>query len=127
MEELGIKQQNRDILRDTINQFTRILNRHKQSVHDGVKYPCDKCGFLATHKGYIKKHKESIHKAVRYSCGQCEYHATSQWHLEAHKQSIHINLLPTHTGELNIHVTSLSIRHQDRKILRDTNNPYTWY
>ena len=78
---LGIKQQNRDILRDTINQFTRILNRHKQSGHDGIKYPCDKCGFLATYKGYIKKHKESIHKAIIYSGGQCEYHATSQKHM----------------------------------------------
>ena len=64
------------------------LNRHKQSIHYGIRYPCDQCEYAATENGALKKHKQSIHEGIRYPCDQCEYTATESG-LKKHKKSIH--------------------------------------
>ena len=38
------------------------LNRHKESVHEGIMYPCSECNYAASQRGYLKKHMESKHK-----------------------------------------------------------------
>ena len=63
-----------------------VLNQHKQSKHEGIRYPCDHCEDAFTTKGILKKHK---HEGIRYSCDQCEYAATQLSDLKWHKQSKH--------------------------------------
>ena len=41
------------------------LNRHKKSIHDGKKFPCD-------------------------SCDSYDYQANESWKLTIHKKSIHV-------------------------------------
>ena len=65
------------------------LKRHKQSVHEGVKYPCNKCEYQATTKGALQRHQKSEHEGVKYSCNQCEYQAKEQDSLKRHQQSNH--------------------------------------
>ena len=33
-----------------------------ESIHEGVRYPCNQCDYKATLKGNLKKHKMSKHQ-----------------------------------------------------------------
>ena len=33
------------------------LNIHKQYKHEGIRYTCDQCDFMATQSGHLKRHK----------------------------------------------------------------------
>ena len=55
---------------------------HKQSVHEGVKYPCRQCDYKATSKGNLTQHKRVVHEGVKYPCRQCDHKATSKGHLD---------------------------------------------
>jgi len=65
------------------------LQRHIESIHDGVKYPCDRCNFKATQLANLNRHKRSIHDGVKYPCDQCNYKATQHGDLKKHKKSVH--------------------------------------
>ena len=71
MTSVSIIQQDRKILRDTDNPYTKVLV----------------CEYQATTQGDLKRHKQAIHEGVKYACDQCEYHATDQRNLKKHKQS----------------------------------------
>ena len=60
-----------------------------QSMHEGVRYPCNQCVYSATQSGSLKRHIQSMHEGVRYPCNQCEYSATTTRSLKRHIQSIH--------------------------------------
>jgi hypothetical protein len=51
----------------------RNLTTHKQSRHEGKKYPCDSCDYQATERGHITTHKQSKHEGKKYPC---DYQAT---------------------------------------------------
>ena len=34
----------------------------RKTKHDGVRYPCDQCDFMATRKADVKRHKQTKHK-----------------------------------------------------------------
>ena len=36
--------------------------RHQAAKHEGVRYPCDMCDYMATQKTSLKKHKEAKHE-----------------------------------------------------------------
>ena len=67
----------------------RNLLKHIQSVHKGIKYPCNQCEYKATQQGNLKTHIESVHEKVKYPCHQCEYKATRQSNLKTHIESVH--------------------------------------
>ena len=48
------------------------LKIHVESIHEGLRYPCDKCPYKATTISSLKRHGESIHEGVCYSCDHCE-------------------------------------------------------
>ena len=82
------------ISKDTNNLFILgplflCLKRHKESVHDGVRYSCDSCEYKATTLSHLKTHKEAIHDGVRYSCDSCNYKATTLNSIKTHRESIH--------------------------------------
>ena len=41
--------------------FAGSLKEHVESIHEGVRYPCDQCDYKATQKGSLKRHKKSNH------------------------------------------------------------------
>jgi len=59
------------------------------SKHEGVRYPCDKCGYAATIPAHLKRHIECIHEGVRYPCNHCQHSATTADHLKSHIRSKH--------------------------------------
>ena len=40
----------------------RGLHYHDQSVHKGIRYPCDKCDYKATKTSHLKRHVKDIHE-----------------------------------------------------------------
>ena len=44
---------------DTIN-----VTRHNETIHEGVKYQCDRSDYACTHQTNLKDHKEGAHEAV---------------------------------------------------------------
>ena len=65
------------------------LSSHKQSVHQGVKYACDKYDYQATTQANLTVHIQSKHDWIKYACDQCDYQATRQSYLNVHIQSKH--------------------------------------
>ena len=65
------------------------LKMHIESIHDGVKYPCDQCNMKFSGRSYLKKHQRSVHEGIRYACNQCEYEAKWQGNLKKHKRVMH--------------------------------------
>ena len=42
------------------------LKRHKEIKHKEVKYPCNKCEYVATCLSYLKQHNASNHKGLLF-------------------------------------------------------------
>ena len=38
-----------------------VLNRHKKSIHEGIRYECDKCDYMATQQSNLKRHQRNKH------------------------------------------------------------------
>ena len=77
-----------DICKYKASQMSSI-KEHKESIHDGQRYPCDKCDYKATSKSSIIVHVAAIHNVQRYPCDQCDYKATVKQSLKLHVASIH--------------------------------------
>ena len=65
------------------------LNRHIQSVHQGVKYACDQCDYQARYQSGLIEHIQSKHKDIKYACNQCDYQAKRHYNLIVHINSKH--------------------------------------
>ena len=61
-------------------------------MHDGVKYPCDKCNYQATEQSSLRKHKKSVHDGVKYSCDKCNYQTGWKQKFKEHKDRKHFQL-----------------------------------
>ncbi len=49
------------------------LRRHKQAIHEGLKYKCELCSKEFTHKSSLKQHVNAMHLHQKnYQCKQCD-------------------------------------------------------
>ena len=72
-------------------------------MHEGERYPCEKCDYKARERGSLRQHIKPIHEGERYTCEKCDYKATQKGSLRQHIKSIY-------EGErLLIHITGLLI------------------
>jgi len=67
----------------------RSLWRHKQIVHDGIRFQCNICEYKATRKTHLSLHLKSVHVGFKFVCDQCDYKASQEGHLKRHKDSKH--------------------------------------
>ena len=58
-------------------------------MHEGIKFPCDQCAYVANHVSHLKEHIRNLHEGVRYPCELCEYTATRLPMLKHHIKSKH--------------------------------------
>ena len=42
----------------------------------GVKFSCDQCEFVTRRTGDLNKHKRTVHEGVRFNCMYCTYSAS---------------------------------------------------
>jgi len=47
------------------------LKVHILTFHEGNKYPCLVCGKIFNHKGYLKNHVDMVHKGKKFPCKEC--------------------------------------------------------
>ena len=43
------------------------LKKHVKTIHEGVRYPCDKCDQIATRKDFLKNHRKSKHQGWNFN------------------------------------------------------------
>jgi len=66
------------------------LRNHKASAHDRIRFPCDQCTVSPfSHAEALKQHKASVHQGVRYYCDQCDVSFNFPSGLRQHKASAH--------------------------------------
>ena len=53
------------------------------------KHACDQCIYASTEPSKLKRHKQSKHEGVRYPCDQCEYIVHYKSNLSSHKRRNH--------------------------------------
>ena len=68
------------------------MKKHIQTVHDGVKYPCDQCEKQFTQQSNLNKHILSPHEGIKYPCGQCTKQFTELGSLKKHMKAIHLKV-----------------------------------
>ena len=65
------------------------LSQHRESVHEGVKFPCNQCDYQATQQTSLNIHIKSKHEGIKFACKQCDYQAAHPSTLTKHIQSKH--------------------------------------
>ena len=65
------------------------LKQHKESTHEGVRYPCTECNSQYSEKTDLKAHILAVHKGITYSCDNCDHQASSKKNLRIHRKSKH--------------------------------------
>ena len=50
---------------------------------------CSECDKTFSHDHNLKRHQNSVHKGIKYPCNQCDYKATQTTHLKTHIKSKH--------------------------------------
>ena len=73
----------------TVQLKQMILKRHFESKHEGGRYPCDKCEYIATYQGNLRRHIKNKHEEVSYPCNKCEFSTTSLSYLRVHIKNNH--------------------------------------
>ena len=58
-------------------------------LNGAARVVCDRCGYLAASPIDLKSHKESKHEGIRYPCDECDYIAKLPSYLSKHKRSRH--------------------------------------
>ena len=64
---------------------------HIDSVHEGIKYPCNKCEYKASTQSYLNEHINAIHKGKKFYCKHCDFKTPWRNHLRTHTKSKHLN------------------------------------
>ena len=67
----------------------KSLAKHQRDVHEGIKYPCGKCGQKFSQKGSFTKHQMIVREGVTYHCEQCTKHFPQKESLRNHQREIH--------------------------------------
>ena len=65
------------------------LIRHKQSIHDGLKFKCARCEKVFSEKRGLAFHKQTVHGQRKYCCGSCNHQATTKAGLSIHINNLH--------------------------------------
>jgi len=69
------------------------LRRHKESVHEGVRFNCDQCNQTFANRGGVIKHRQNVHEGIRYECYLCDYKAAQRANLKQHNKKIHMQYI----------------------------------
>ena len=68
---------------------------HIQSIHLGIRYPCDLCSHKSSTRGSLKGHKKLKHKSPNsLKCDTCGFQTNKKYprsELKRHKETFHDN------------------------------------
>ena len=67
MASENTKNRSMKVLDTLVTSVSLDFRTHKESKHDGIRYPCDQCEYAATTSSSLRRHKESKYRGIRYS------------------------------------------------------------
>ena len=62
---------------------------HIKSIHELVKYNCNKCEYQATQPQHLRNHILSKHEGIKFPCGQCSSQYSNKADLKKHLRVKH--------------------------------------
>ena len=65
------------------------MKKHKQNVHQGIKFACDQCNYTCNRIQDLNLHVRSKRQGITYPCDVCDYKATTLVILRSHEKTIH--------------------------------------
>ena len=78
------------------NPYLQCLRQSPvRTVHEGVKFDCDQCGYAATDKIYLKLHVEDAqiaHEGILHNCEQCDFIGKTALAFVSHISAVHDNI-----------------------------------
>ena len=72
-----------------IFSFKSAMKHHHESIHQGLKFPCNKCDYKSGNTSHLAEHIESIHLGVKYDCPVCGKRFTHKSHVRRHCKKEH--------------------------------------
>lgn len=70
------------------------LLKHNKNIHQGTKFPCDRCPTILSTRMSLRRHIESCHLKIKlYSCDNCGAKYTEQKTLKNHIQKVHLGII----------------------------------
>ena len=71
------------------------LQRHKEAIHEKLKFECEKCGKSFCQKSTMKRHIKIVHEGfVPYKCKECDNTFTKKQYLNDHVLMVHRGINP---------------------------------
>jgi len=68
------------------------LNKHKQKVHEGIRYECPECGRKFGEKCHVTKHIKAVHLGEKmYKCHKCGMKFGRKGTLNRHMMSVNVH------------------------------------
>ena len=61
------------------------LTKHREAVHEGIKYACGLCGKGFISQSNLAEHRRAVHEGIKFPCGQCGKKYTSQDDFAKHR------------------------------------------
>lgn len=83
-------------IEDCQKSFTMrdTLIKHIKIVHQGTKYPCNRCPTVLSTRMSLRRHIESCHLKIKsFSCDTCGSTYTEQKSLKSHVQKVHLGIV----------------------------------
>lgn len=83
-------------LEDCNKSFTMrdTLIKHMKNIHQGVKFPCDRCPTVLSTRMSLRRHIESCHlKLKSFLCDHCNVAYSEQKSLNHHIQKVHLGIV----------------------------------
>ena len=56
-----------------MNLYDMLDCYDRAAIHEGTRYPCDQCEYVAKRPGDLAKHKKNIHVAEVLQCVLCQF------------------------------------------------------
>ena len=71
------------------------IEEHNQSIHEGKRFPCNRCKFQAAYKITLKSHKICTHEEniIKAECDSCGHEASNKWNFNKHNKRFHTDQL----------------------------------
>lgn len=70
------------------------LLKHVKNIHQGTKYPCNRCPTVLSTRMSLRRHIETCHfKLKSFACDNCNATYTEQKSLKNHMQKVHMGII----------------------------------
>ena len=65
---------------------------HYQNIHEGIRWPCDKCDKQARDRGALNRHMKEEHghgNHIPYKCNKCDFESKFRPSMNNHFKAYH--------------------------------------